>query len=153
MSTQLPRSVSGLEALFSTLKAPEDIPVNQRYTGTTIGPWWLRVLGWPLLNVGAMDGWKGKSFHSKGRVLNIVDKKGCTKEVMPIRASLESFSRGDGTVLLLSYPKTAPLPWNYIIDELRCLPDGRLLGLTTLKLPLLGIIPVPFILTLADGLL
>ncbi len=147
MSIQLPSSVSELETLFSTLKAPEVIPEKQRYTGATIGPWWLRVLGWPLLNIGAMAGWKGKSFHSKGRVLNIVEKKGSTKEVMPIHASLESFSRGVGAVLLLTYPETAPLPWNYIIDELRCLPDGRLLGLTTLKLPLLGVIPVPFTLT------
>jgi len=106
MSMQLPSSISELESLFGALEAPEIIPENQRFTGVTVGPAWLRTLGWPLLHIGVMAGWKGKSFHSRGRVFNLVDRKGSTEEVMPIDASLESFSRGDGTVLLLSYPET-----------------------------------------------
>jgi hypothetical protein len=145
--TPLPNTLSGIMALFESLPPATTIPDNTRFLGQSIGPTWLIAMGWPLLNFGTLAGWKGKQFHDNGRVLNLVERKGIESEIVPIQASIADYSKHSGAVVNLSYPSDTTFPWNKVTDELRPLPDGRFLGVTTVDLPLIKALPYPFVLT------
>jgi len=104
-------------------------------------------MGAPMLHIGALAGWQGKRFYDQGRVMNVVVRKGREQEVVPINASIAPYSKGAGSTLALAYPDNSPFPWNRVTDELRQLPDGRFLGVTTVGLPLVRSLPYPFLLT------
>ncbi len=143
----LPNTLGGILDLFNSLPSCSQIPQTGRFLGESIGPYWLIAMGLPLLKFGTLAGWKGKQFYENGGVLNIVERKKQELEIVPIDASIAPYSKGTGEVLLLSYPDSSPFPWNRVTDELRQLPDGRYLGITSIRLPLFSALPYPFILT------
>jgi len=144
----LPTSLRDILDLFDSLPPCTQIPQAGRFLGQSIGPAWLIAMGLPLLKFGSLAGWKGKQFYENGKVLNIVERKKQELEIVPIDASIARYSKGAGDALLLRYPDNAPFPWNRVMDELRQLPDGRYLGITSIRLPLFSTLPYPFILTL-----
>ncbi len=143
----IPNSLKDILDLFNSLPPCTQIPQTGRFMGQSIGPAWLVAMGLPLLKLGALAGWKGKQFYDNAKVLNIVERNKQECEVVPIDASIATYSKGQGDVLLLSYPASSPFPWNRVTDELRQLPDGRYLGITSIRLPLFSALPYPFILT------
>ncbi|WP_372966166.1 hypothetical protein [Marinobacter sp.] len=143
----LPDSLSKILELYDSLPPPTTLLTEGRFYGHSIGPTWLVAMGWPLLNFGAMAGWKGKHFYEGGHVLNIVERKAVESEILPISSSILPYTKGHGNALRLSYPSDSPFPWNRITDELRPLSDGRYLGVTTLDMPLMKRLPYPFVLT------
>lgn len=143
----LPNSLGKISELYDSLPSPTVVLSEGKFYGQSIGPVWLVAMGWPLLNFGPMAGWKGKHFYENGHVFNVVERKGEESEIVPVSSSIAPYSKGAGNALRLSYPSDSPFPWSRVTDELRLLPDGRYLGITTLDMPLMKGMPYPFVLT------
>ena len=102
-----------------------------------------------FLALTGMPGWWGKEFAADdSRVLrgnNITERAGSLAPSLAMTARLDA-SRVDGRPALVAvYDGDAPWPWRGVRDELRPLPDGRLLGLSFGLVPPLPT-PAPFLL-------
>lgn len=143
---KIPNTLRGLMRLFESLAEPVELPDGQAFDGCLVGPWWLRMLGLPLLKIGALARWQGKQFGDNKHAYNRVERRGLTELVVPMAVSISPYTRGGGKAIALKYPKKSPFPWNFVLDELRPLGDGNYLGITTMDWPLIRRIPIPFVL-------
>ena len=128
------RSWSGLEApdpdeLVGDLAASFLPPLRR------VAPLGLGLVGLPR--------WWGKRFAADGRGgldgVNLVRPRGGGPlvGVLPMTAR-PGTSLADGRLaLVVSYASDAPRPWRWVRDELRTRPDGTVVGLTFVDLPLL----------------
>lgn len=101
------------------------------------GPRWLRAAGRPLMTTTGMPGWVGKRFRRTDDPAalvgeNLVRRRGQAElqASVPMRATIEPATLDGRAALVVRYPPGAPWPWRGVRDELRSLPDGRLIGLT-----------------------
>ena len=132
--------------MFSSLKPPRADSLSGLYQGIFVGPAWIRSLAGPLLVVTGLGGWWGKEFDLQGNALNLVWRKGRIEHRYPMRlVDQESFiDKQPG--LALSYAPTNPFPWPWIVDELRHIGNGMLLGMTIAMPGPFQRLPLPFVL-------
>jgi hypothetical protein len=143
-------SMSQLKALFSSLEPPSAAMRRGFFRARFIGPFWLRLLGRPSVEVSGLPGWQGKKFLSADDATNVLKKGERFNEALSMRI-VHGTSRVDGrTGLALHYvPEggtAAPVPWRWVRDELRAVDPDTLLGMTVVDLPVLRSVPFPFLL-------
>lgn len=140
-------SLSQIKAKFKTL-APISIAMRQEfYRASFIGPWWLRHSARPSIALSGLMGWQGKKFINTTTAINILKRNSGLIEKLSMNC-VEQISLVDGEKgIVLLYGQNAPLPWRWVVDELRVLDENTLLCMTTINLPLLRHVSFPFVLS------
>lgn len=119
------------------------------YHAEFIGPLWLRKSAPSSLALSGLAGWKGKKFINSHTATNILDQKGKITEKLSMQIrTIPSLVDGK-TTISLHYDKKGPIPWRWVVDEIRSLDDNNLLCMTIINLPLLNKFSFPFILSRA----
>lgn len=139
-------SLRNFKELFATLIVPDALSMIGQYRAAFVGPAWLRALAAPALALTGLGGWWGKEFHADGTAVNIVFRSGAFSTRFPMRfVRARSFiDHQDG--LALHYQPGNPFPWMYVVDELRCMDESTLLGMTMPNIGGLRGLAFPFIL-------
>ena len=131
---------------FSSLEAPNRESLRGLYRGYFVGPTWLRKLVKPLLVITNMGDWRGKSIDAQGKIINLVATKKGIERKLPMRL-VEQDSLIDGKPgIAFSYEVFNPLPWPWMIDEMRSIQPDLVLGMTILQWGPLRRLPLPFVL-------
>lgn len=127
-AADLPAGLAALARRWSLLPAPgPDVLVGDR-RARFVGPRWLRAVAPRGVGVLGLPEWWGKRFDADGRGTNLVHRG--AREALAMRAEVAPSAIDGRPVLLVTYAPDAPLPWRHVRDELRALPDGRLLGMS-----------------------
>lgn len=138
LTTSLPAgaSIRALREAFLTAPSPTlDLLVGFRESQFA-GPLWLRASGPVALALTGMPGWAGKRFRATDDPAllegeNILRRRdGTLVPSIPMRAAIEPATLDGRAALVVRYPREARWPWRGVRDELRPLPDGRLIGMT-----------------------
>lgn len=149
MTTSVPDTLLGLKRAWSRLEAPtiEELEGDHEASFVAplqhVAPFGLGLIGLPQ--------WYGKRIrpvgHPEGGVNLLRGASGLTETLrMELRRG-PSLADGQSCVVV-TYPADARKPWPWVRDELRLLPDGRVLGMTFVDVPLLRAAGgTPFILT------
>lgn len=143
------RSTDELRELFRAAACPALPDVTGRLRAELVGPALVRVVAPIAFRMTGLGDWWGKDLHpaADGTTLtghNLAGARG-ERTTLGLRAAIGP-SRSDGRpAVLVGYPEEARLPWRRVVDELRLLPDGTLLGLT-FGLPLTSRQGAPFLL-------
>ena len=132
--------------LFASLSVPEAASIRGKYHAAFVGPAWLRTSAGPSLQITGLGGWWGKEFHDDGTAINIVLRAGQFSTRFPMKfVNAKSFIDGrDG--LALHYQPGNPFPWMFVVDEIRCMDESTLLGMTLANVSGLRGMAFPFIL-------
>lgn len=143
-------STASLSDIKTTFKDLSPIPVIMRqgfYRASFIGPWWLRLSARPSIALSGLIDWQGKKFVSTVSAINILKHNSGSIEKLSMDC-IEQISLIDGkNAVVLMYGTQAPLPWRWVVDELRVLDEQTLLCMTTINLPLLRHFSFPFVLS------
>jgi hypothetical protein len=141
------KPLSSFKLLFTTLTPPDLHSIKGVYRGQFTGPSWLRLSAAPSLALAGLGGWWGKVFPGDCTGHNLVLRQGNLMPRLPIRlAAIPSLVDGKPGLTVL-YTSECPFPWPHVIDELRCLDETNLLGLTIINLGFLRRLAFPFLLT------
>ncbi|WP_063051146.1 hypothetical protein [Nocardia arthritidis] len=128
------RSSRALRALFRTAACPDLAEVSGRLEAELAGPALVRALAPLAFRLTGLADWWGKDLRpgTEGARLtghNLAGPHG-ERTTLPLSATVGP-SRLDGEpAIVVSYPPDAPFPWRRVVDDLRTLPDGTVLGLT-----------------------
>jgi hypothetical protein len=88
-----------------------------------------------------LGGWWGKDFDGQGRIDNILERGGAFRRTL--RGEVQrADSLVDGRRIV--YPKGSRLPWTWVVDELRQVGEGELLGMMVLNIDWLPHLAFPF---------
>jgi hypothetical protein len=124
------------------------------YLAAFTGPRWLRAVAPTALALGGLAGWRGKRFQSASQGVNLVWRWGRELTVFPFTLEIQESSLDGLPCAVVHYQPGSPLPWPWVVDELRWLGRGWLLGMTLLasrplrrgRLGSMLHIPFPFLL-------
>jgi hypothetical protein len=146
-SADLPQlDITRLKQAFRQGTAVAAAELTGFYAGVPAGPWWFRLGSGPTMGLTGFGGWMGKQFLGQGRAVNLFQSGSGTAQRFPMTLA-RAASRIDGAdTLMLNYPADARAPWCWVTDELRRMPDGRILGMTFVDAPLLRHMVFPFVL-------
>lgn len=127
---------------FALLDPPETL--EGVWQGEPVGPGWFRTLAGPSLAIGGLGGWWGKEFDGQGGIDNILERKDAFRRTL--RGEVQ---RADSLVdgrpcLRIVYAAGSRLPWIWIVDELRQVGEGELLGMMVLNIGWLPHVAFPF---------
>jgi hypothetical protein len=127
---------------FASLEPPESLA--RVWQGEPVGPGWYRALAGPSLAIGGLGGWWGKEFDGQGGIDNLLERDGALRRTLrgEVRRA-ESLVDGR-PCLRIVYPKGSRLPWTWIVDELRQVEEGELLGMMVLNISWLPHLAFPF---------
>ena len=140
------QSLSSFRTLYHRLEMPRADSLAGTHKSEFVGPGWLRRIAGPGLIPLGLGGWWGKKFNSQGQGTNIVQRRGTLLTIMPVRlVEMASLIDGDMT-LAITYEPDSRLPWPWIIDEVRRLDEGTLLGMTLVAKRPFNRIALPFLL-------
>ncbi len=140
-------SLSSIKATYQQLSSAPLAMRQGEYKAQFIGPWWLRVFCSTEFIFKWIGGWFGKKFINQNLVTNILLNRGQRSEKLQMEC-LEEASLIDGKqTIALYYGKTAPIPWRWVVDELRQLDEHTMLCMTIINLPFLKHFSFPFILS------
>lgn len=123
-------------------RAPDPASLSGHHRGQLLGPAWSRALQRALLRALGLPRWWGKRIDGDGSGCNLVNDG--RKQVTPFRLHHRRSIVDGRPCLLLEYVAGPPLGW--VVDELRLLGDGVLVGLSRIDLPLLRRLSLPFLL-------
>ena len=138
--------LSSLKQAFREGKSVSTTELRGFHAGVPAGPWWFRLGSGPTMRMTGFGGWLGKEFLGEGRAVNLFQRGTHTEQRFPLTLS-RAASRIDGAdTLVLNYPADARAPWCWVTDELRAMPDGRILGMTFVNIPVLRHLVFPFVL-------
>lgn len=139
-------SLKDFRSLFGGLLIPDPGNLQGSYQACFVGPPWLRASAGPALSVSGLGGWWGKEFFMDGTAINIVLRSGAfgTRFPMNLVPARSFIDQKDG--LSLHYQAGNPFPWMFVVDEIRCLDESSLLGMTIANLSGLRGLAFPFIL-------
>jgi len=144
-------SLFDFPGFFAGLEPPRRETLRGIFRGMFVGPSWVRRLAGPLLVVTGLGGWWGKDFDSQGNAVNLVQRQGRMERRFPMLL-VEGVSYIDHRPgLALHYAPENPLPWPWIVDELRSIRPDLLLGMTMVRLGPLKRLALPFILQQQDN--
>lgn len=139
-------SLKFFKRVFMTLPSPDPLSLQGVFQGEFVGPAWLQRSVKPALALGGLGAWWGKEFDGTGRGINIVQRGESFERVVPMLVK-GAISLVDGkTGVTLLYPPGSPFPLTWIVDELRQLDEGRLLGLAMVNRAWLRRFVFPFLL-------
>jgi hypothetical protein len=146
-SADLPQlDITRLKQAFRQARPVAAADLKGFYAGVPAGPWWFRLGSGPTMGLTGFGGWMGKQFLGQGRAVNLFQSGSGTAQRFPMTLA-RAASRIDGAdTLMLNYPADARAPWCWVTDELRRMPDGRILGMTFVDAPLLRHMVFPFVL-------
>jgi hypothetical protein len=145
------KSFASFKPLFATLSSPELHSLQGRYRGQFTGPVWLRFSAPSTLVLAGLGGWWGKTFPGDGTGYNLVLRQGRLQQLFPIRLAILPSLLDGKPCLAVQYTAECPFPWPHVIDELRCLDETSLLGLTIINLEFLRRLAFPFLLFPSDA--
>lgn len=149
MSMEKLQSASIFEIL-TIFKSLDPAPVNMRqgfYRAAFIGPWWLRRSARPSIALSGLVDWQGKKFIDTSSATNILKhKSGCIEKLSMQCVEQTSLVDAKNSVALV-YGEHGPMPWRWVVDELRQFDEQTLLCMTTIDLPLLRHFSFPFLLS------
>jgi hypothetical protein len=140
MTASTAASTAAARDAFARSGVPDLSDLLGRHRAEFVGDRWWRTAAPVVTAVGGMPGWWGKQFEPGDAVtlvgVNLVRRHG---EVLvpsyPMRARVGP-SRTDGRpALVVTYPAPAPWQWQQVVDELRPLGPGTLVGLTFTRPP------------------
>ncbi|WP_097459952.1 hypothetical protein [Mangrovitalea sediminis] len=131
---------------FATLQPVSEASAVGTYLAVFVGPWWLRVGARWSLPLSGMRGWVGKRIEGNGRAVNLVRRAGQLQDFCPMQADQGPSLMDDGQSLIFSYAGNAPGMLRFFRDELRQYDEHRILAFARVNLPLLNLIPLPFML-------
>jgi hypothetical protein len=142
-------------AAFRDIFTRLDIPIVDsligRYQACFVGPGWLRKAAGPALAVSGLGGWWGKEFSTNGEAVNIVLRAGIFSTRFAMKLVQARSFLDDRQGLALHYQPGSPLPWPFIVDELRRVDDNLLLGMTLVNIRGLRGLAFPFVLRRIDA--
>ncbi|MDX2006554.1 MAG: hypothetical protein SFU83_14875 [Meiothermus sp.] len=137
-------SLGAFRRIYSALEAPA--AVRGLYRSEFVGPSWLRLVAPRGLVILGLGGWCGKEFGPDGSGVNLLRRGGAVRRGFPVEVA-PAPSRVDGRpCLAVTYPPVNPWPWPSVVDELRQLEPGTLLGLTFFRIGPAAHLPLPFLL-------
>lgn len=143
-------SLGAFKPLFMSLAAPTLAEIKGDYRSSIPGPSWFRTIAGPSLALGGLGHWRGKRFDGRGGGVNLVEKDGHIVETLPMEVVLRPSAVDGKPAVAIVYPPGSRFPWPYVIDELRQLDKGRLLGVSYVnRQPLRGLV-TPFLLDAAE---
>ncbi len=132
--------------LYSILETPRINSLIGYYRGSIVGPGWFRSAAKPLLAITGLGGWWGKYFEEDGNATNLVKRGAKLQARLPVKlVNMNSVVDGKPGLALHYIPEN-PLPWPYIVDELRQLEPGVLLGMMYINIGVLRRLVFPFLL-------
>jgi hypothetical protein len=141
-------------AAFPTMYRELEAPTLGQLVGTHrsafVGPAWLRSIAPPGLALGGLGGWWGKRFDASGSGVNLVMHSGKPEAILPVRLEFRSSRVDARTTACVLYPPESRWPWPHVLDELRVLEPGCLLGLTFFQIGVFSNLPLPFMLLRQD---
>jgi len=144
-------SLREIRKLFSTLEPPPVGALVGIFQGFFVGPGILRRIWGPLLALTGLGGWWGKAFDSPGKAVNLTLQHGRFDRRFPM-AAVEQISYLDRQPgLALRYQPDTPFPWPFIVDEMRQIEAGRLLGMTLMDIRPFRQAAFPFVLEKQDA--
>ena len=133
---------------FASLDPPEAL--DGVWQGEPAGPGWYRALAGPSLAIGGLGGWWGKEFDGQGGIDNILERnRGFRRTLRGEVQPADSLVDGE-PCLRIVYPAGSPLPWRWIVDELRQVAEDELLGMMVLNISWLPHLAFPFALHVQD---
>lgn len=137
-------SLKQFRDLFVSLPIPQPTSIRGVYRAAFVGPGWLRSSAGPALALSGLGGWWGKEFSTDGTAINIVLRAGkfSTRFPMKLVSATSFIDSKEG--LALHYQSGNPFPWMYVVDELRQMNDGSLLGMTIANVNGLRDLAFPF---------
>jgi len=136
------KSFREFKALYATLDPPET--PEGVWRGRPVGPGWFVTLAGPGLAIGGLGGWWGKEFDGRGGIENLLERGGALRRTLPGKVQ-EAASLLDGRPCQrIAYPKGSRLPWIWVVDELRQVGEGELLGMMVLNVRWLPRLAFPF---------
>lgn len=140
------QSISFYLNRFRALTVPEPSLLEGRFKAQFIGPSWLVWLAPRLLPIGGLAGWYGKSFAAPDTAINVLRSGDQLVESVPMNRTVCCSRFDDQNAFVLTYGKAAPLLLRGLRDEFRALDADTLLGLTIVDVPVLKLLPLPFLL-------
>jgi hypothetical protein len=141
---QLP--LSAFKPLFVSLPPPGPALTTGAFRAEFTGPAWLRKIAAPGLALVGLGGWWGKVFDGEGAGANLVSRNNALQRIFPVQIALAPSAVDGKPSLAVHYTRGCPFPWPYVVDELRCLDETSLLGLTYVNAGLLRKLCLPFLL-------
>ena len=133
---------------FASLDAPES--VEGVWQGEPEGPGWYRTLAGPSLAIGGLGGWWGKRFDGQGGIDNLLERGGALRRTLRGEVAQASSLVDGKPCLRIVYPAGSSLPWTWIVDELRQVDEGELLGMMVLNISWLPHVAFPFALHIRE---
>ena len=141
------QALRSFQPLFASLAPPAQATgLAGVYRAEFVGPAWLRKIAPPGLALGGLGGWWGKRFDGQGHGHNLVCRRGELAQVLPmlVQAAPSRLDGKDG--ITLCYPTGSPIPWPWIVDEVRQLDPATLLGMSLTRLRWAPRLALPFLL-------
>lgn len=123
-------SLSAFRRLFGTLSAPALTIMQGEFRSVIVGPAYLRKIAPPALVLGGLGGWCGKWFAENGQGFNLVNRGGTVHRVLPMQLVRRASLLDQQPVMAVTYAPSSPLPWPWVVDELRQLDSLTFLGMT-----------------------
>lgn len=139
-------SLKDFTPLYATLEFDAVLEPGGVYRATFVGPGWLRAIAGPGLVIGGLGGWWGKRFNDDGTAVNLVYRDGELKPRYTMTLIKKSSALDGQPALVLTYGSENPLPWPYVMDELRPLAKNTYLGMTFLNVDSVPKLALPFVL-------
>lgn len=140
---------ASLQTIKNEFKRLGPVPESLRvgfFNASFIGPWWLRLSAMPSIRLSGLPGWQGKLFLDTYNATNIleINQQQIQRLSMQCIERLSLIDAKQGVVL--HYGQAAPIPWRWVVDELRVINDNTFLCMTVVDLPLLRLLSFPFLL-------
>jgi hypothetical protein len=130
------RSLTAVTQAFTAAAEPTLDDLVGEHDGSFTGPGWLRSAAPLAVRAAGMGGWCGKSFAAARNGESVIygtnlvrHRRGITSSI-PVTAEISRSRIDTRPALIVRYPHDARWPWPRVIDELRPLHPGLLLGLT-----------------------
>ncbi len=141
--------------LYATLEPPMINSLKGYYRGSLLGPGWFRSISKLLLAITGLGGWWGKYFEGEEQAVNLVERGAGLQRRLPVKLVRTSSVVDNKPTLALRYIPENPFPWPFIVDELRQLEPGVMLGMMYVDIGILRRSVSPFLLEFqeqVDGL-
>ena len=137
-------NLPGFYELFAALPPPRAGDLRGLFRGIFVGPGWLRNASGPALGIAGMGGWWGKEIAADGSAINLALKRGSYERRFPMFFVEQRSYLDNKPGLALRYRAGSRFPWPLIVDELRQIEPGLVLGMTLADLGPLRRVAFPF---------